>query len=179
MHWRGHKLFHRSFFSPATKLDDGIDRQSGLTSNPSLHRRLAQNWCPLRLRINTSPHSAQTTGSRGLLLRSSAFIILLSKKSPGDRRNWMSISERAGGGDPCPRQPPGATSPALGFVLIAALKRLARLGLAISGQSFGTRRRARRSAHENTVAVFCVMSALPPVQAVLVLAIATGDMRPY
>ena len=41
----------------------------------------------------------------------------------------MSISERAGGGDPCPRQPPGAALPALGFVLIAALKRLARLGL--------------------------------------------------
>ena len=65
---------------------------------------------------------------------------LLSKKTAGRPAELMITSERsARSSPPVPVNPRGATSPALGFVLIAALKRLARLGLAISSQSFGIR----------------------------------------
>src|SRR5262245_81182 len=63
-----------------------ISRQSGLTSNPSLQRRLAQSWCPLELRTNSSPHSAQTNSSCDTLLCFLASITLTLKKPPRERR---------------------------------------------------------------------------------------------
>ena len=65
----------------------------------------------------------------------------------------MIISQLSARPLPLSPQAPGATIAALGFVLIAASKRLARLGLVISSQSFRIRGRARRLAHGNTVAV--------------------------
>src|SRR5262249_60636207 len=60
--------------------------QSGLTPTPSLQRRLAQSWCPLELRTNSSPHSAQTNSSCDTLLCFLASITLTLKKPPRERR---------------------------------------------------------------------------------------------
>jgi len=132
-------------------------------SNPSLQRRLVQNWCPLRLRTRSSPHPAQTARSRSPLLCFSALTICSRKKTAGWPAELTITSERSARPlPPVPVKPPAATIAALGFVLIGAFKTTDRPGLVISSQSFAIRRRSRKTAHENTRRIFCVMSALPP-----------------
>src|SRR5262249_31784211 len=85
---RSSKLFHCSFFASVNRLMSVNNRKSGRTSNPSLHQRLAQSWCPLGLKTNSSPHSAQTNGSCDTLLYCSAFTVCLQKNPPDVRRGW-------------------------------------------------------------------------------------------
>jgi len=118
-------------------------------SNPSLQRRLVQNWCPLRLRTRSSPHPAQTARSRSPLLCFSALTICSRKKTAGWPAELTITSERSARPlPPVPVKPPAATIAALGFVLIAAFKTTGAARSCYFRPKFCNSTPAGRSAHE-------------------------------